>query len=166
MDHAVRDAVAKQINHEFHAAYQYLAMAGHLEVESLDGFGAWMRAQAREEVGHAMRLFDFMVRRGVEVSLADVPGPKAQFGPPLAIFKQALEQEKRVSELIHRLYELAAQEKDYPTQLELQWFIEEQVEEEASVGSIVEQLEMVGDNRAALLMLDQRLGSRSTVEEE
>jgi ferritin len=95
------------------------------------------------------------------VDLADVPGPKASFGTPLSIFQQALDHEKKVTELIHTLYELASTKKDYATQLELQWFIEEQVEEEDSVGAVVEQLDMVGDNRAALLMLDQQLGARS-----
>ena len=164
MDQEVGKVIGAQINHEFQAAYLYLAMAGHFEVESLDGFGKWMRVQAREEVGHGMRLFDFMVRRGILVTLDAVPGPKAKFGSPLAIFRQALANERKVTELISTLYELAARKKDYPTQLELQWFVKEQVEEEASVGNIAEQLDMVGDSRAALLMLDQKLGSRSTVE--
>ena len=164
MDEAVREAIEDQINHEFLAAYLYLAMAGHFEVGGLDGFGAWMRMQAQEEVGHGMRLFDFMVRRGVRVRLADVPGPEAKFGSPLEIFGQALQQEMKVTELINTLYHLAVVKRDYPTQIELQWFIGEQVEEEASVGNIVEQLEMVGDSRAALLMMDQKLGGRSTAE--
>ncbi len=164
MDDSVRDAINKQINHEFQAAYLYLAMAGHFEVESLEGFGKWMRMQAREELEHGMRLFDYMVRRGVEVTLAPVDGPQAKFGSPIDIFKQALDHERKVTELINSLYEVATTKKDYPTQLELQWFIDEQVEEEASLGSVVEQLEMVGDNRAALLMMDERLGGRATTE--
>ena len=164
MDDEVGEAIANQINQEFRAAYLYLAMAGHFELETLDGFGRWMRLQAREEAGHAMRLFDFAVRRGVKVRLLDVPGPTAKLGSPLELFKQALEHEIKVTALINGLYELAALKKDYPTQLELQWFIEEQVEEEASTGKIVEQLEMVGDDRAALLTLDQKLGSRATAE--
>ena len=164
MDDAVRDAINKQINHEFQAAYLYLAMSGHFMVESLEGFGKWMRMQAREELGHGMRLFDYMVRRGVEVTRAPVAGPQAKFGSPIAIFRQALDHERKVTELINSLYEVATTKKDYPTQLELQWFIDEQVEEEASLGSVVEQLEMVGDNRAALLMMDERLGGRATTE--
>lgn len=162
MDDEVRGAIGNQINQEFRAAYLYLAMAAHFEAESLDGFGSWMRLQAQEEVGHAMRLFDFAVRRGGEVGLVDVPAPEAKLGSPLQVFRLALEHEIKVTALINELYELAAAKKDYPTQLELQWFIEEQVEEEASAGKIVEQLEMVGDDRAALLTLDQKLGSRGT----
>ena len=164
MNDAVRGAINKQINHEFQAAYLYLAMAGHFEVENLEGFGKWMRMQAREELEHGIRLFDYMTRRGVEVTLATVAGPRAEFGSPIDIFKQALEHERTVTDLINSLYELAATEKDYPTQLELQWFIDEQVEEEASVGNVVEQLEMAGDSRAALLMLNEKLGSRVTTE--
>jgi len=164
MDDAVRTAIEEQINHEFEAAYLYLAMAAHFEVQSLDGFGMWMRMQAQEEVAHAMRLFDFLVRRGVAAKLSSVPGPVADFGEPLAIFQQALEHERKVTQLIGSLYELAVANKDRATQLELQWFVTEQVEEEASVGNVVEQLQMVGDSRAALLMLDQKLGSRATAE--
>jgi ferritin len=164
MDDAVHKAIEDQIGHEFHAAYLYLAMAGHFEVQGLEGFGRWMRMQAQEEVGHAMRLFDFLVRRGTSVTLKDVPGPASEFGTPLDIFRQALEHEKEVTALINALLDLAVTKKDYPTQLELQWFVTEQVEEEASVGQVVEQLEMVGESRAALLMLDQRLGERSSTD--
>ena len=139
-------------------------MAGHFEVKSLEGFGKWMRMQAREELEHGLRLFDYMVRRGVEVNLSPVGSPQAKFGLPIDIFRQALHHERKVTELINSLYEVATTKTDYPTQLELQWFIDEQVEEAASLGSAVEQLEMVGDNRAALLMMDERLGSRATTE--
>lgn len=161
MDASVRDAINEQINHEFYAAYLYLAMAAHFEAESMDGFGQWMRMQAREEVEHAMRLFDYLLRRGEGVELEAVAKPGASFDSPLTIFRQALEHEKKVTGLINDLYELAVEQNDYPTQLELQWFIDEQVEEEDSVGRVVEQIEMAGDSRAALLMLDQRLGSRT-----
>ena len=164
MDASVKDAINAQINHEFYAAYLYLAMAAHFESESLEGFGQWMRMQAREEVEHAMRLFDYLLRRGEEVELDAVAKPEADFDSPLSIFQQALEHEKKVTGLIDDLYELALEKSDYPTQLELQWFIDEQVEEEESVGRVVEQIEMAGDSRAALLMLDQRLGSRTSHE--
>ena len=160
MKESVRRAINNQINHEFHAAYLYLAMAGHFELESLNGFGQWMRAQAREEVEHAMRLFDFMLQRGERVDLDEIAAPDAEFDSPVSIFRAALEHERKVTGLIHELYELASEEKDYPTRLELQWFIQEQVEEEDSVGSMVAQLEMAGENRAALLMLDRTLGDR------
>ena len=160
MDASVKDALNAQINHEFYAAYLYLAMAAHFEAESLEGFGQWMRMQAKEEVEHAMRLFDYLLRRGEEVELESVGKPEASFDSPLSIFEQALSHEKKVTGLINDLYELAVEKNDYPTQLELQWFIDEQVEEEDSVGRVVEQLEMVGESNAGLFMLDQRLGSR------
>lgn len=162
MDARVRDAINEQINQEFHAAYLYLAMAAHFELQSLDGFGQWMRMQAKEEVTHAMRLFDFLIRRGEEVALDTVSRPESTFESPISIFQQALDHEKKVTAMIDELYGLATEKRDYPTQLELQWFIAEQVEEEDSVGRVVEQLDMAGDSRAALLMLDQELGARSS----
>lgn len=164
MDASVKDAINEQINHEFYAAYLYLSMAAHFETEGFEGFGQWMRMQSREEVEHAMRLFDYLLRRGEEVELDAVARPEASFDSPVSIFRQALEHEKKVTGLINDLYELAVEKSDYPTQLELQWFIDEQVEEEESVGRVVEQLDMAGDSRAALLMLDQKLGARSSAE--
>jgi ferritin len=160
MKESVRRAVNNQINHEFHAAYQYLAMAAHFELESLNGFGFWMRAQAREEVEHAMRLFDFMLQRGAAVDLDEIAAPEVEFDSPLSTFRAALEHERKVTGLIHELHDLASEEHDHATRLELEWFIREQVEEEDSVGTVVEQLEMAGDDRAALLILDRTLGSR------
>ena len=134
-----------------------------------------MRVQAREEVGHgtpgdtgAPLRFHGPAGHPGDVGRCAVAGPRRSSGPPCRpssdLQLQALANERKVTELISTLYELAARKKDYPTQLELQWFVKEQVEEEASVGNIAEQLDMVGDSRAALLMLDQKLGSRSTVE--
>jgi ferritin len=120
-----------------------------------------MRLQAQEELGHAMRLFDFMNNRGAVVRLATIPGPPSEFGPPLPVLEAALAHEKEVSGMIHRLYDLAVQKHDHATQLEHQWFITEQVEEEKSVGTLVDQVRMAGDNEAALLMLDREMGARA-----
>jgi ferritin len=160
MDESVREALNRQIGQEFNAGYIYLAMSAHFERVSLVGFAAWMREQAAEELEHAMKLFDFMNHRGAEVALPGVDAPPAGFGTPLEIFRTALEHEQEVTRLIHDLYDLCADQHDHATQLELNWFITEQVEEEASVGTIVDQLEMAGDNEAAVLMLDRELGAR------
>lgn len=160
MDNAVRDAVNRQIGHEFKAGYLYLGMSAHFERASLLGFASWMRHQAQEEVGHAMRLFDFMNHRGAEVVLGAVDAPPTEFGTPLEIFQAALQHEQEVTRLIHELYDLCVEKHDHATQLELNWFITEQVEEEASVGTVVDQLGMAGDNEAAVLMLDRELGAR------
>lgn len=160
MDTAVRDAINQQIKQEFFAAYLYMAMSAHFSNESLDGFAHWMRLQAREELGHAVRLVDYLLDRGAPVEFPSVEAPPTSFGAPLSIFEAALEHERKVTASINDLYALAIEKQDYPTQLQLQWFINEQVEEEASSGRVVEQLRMAGDDRAALLMMDERLGSR------
>lgn len=160
MDKAVRDGVNRQIGHELKAGYLYLAMSAHFERESLLGFASWMREQAQEELGHAMKLFDFMNHRGAKVDLGAVEAPPSDFGAPLEIFQAALEHEQEVTKLIHELYDLCVENHDHATQLELNWFITEQVEEEASVGTIVDQVRMAGDNEAAILMLDRELGAR------
>ncbi|MBW3533698.1 MAG: ferritin [Gemmatimonadetes bacterium] len=164
MDDAVQDAVNEQIGKEFYAGYLYLAMSAHFERESLLGFARWMRVQAQEELEHAMKLFGFMNQRGATVQLRSVDAPPTGFEAPLSLFEQALEHEREVSRLIHKLYDLAVQKHDHATQLELQWFITEQVEEEANVGTVVDQLRMAGDNEAAILMLDRELGQRTLTE--
>jgi ferritin len=166
MDKAVQDAVNEQIGQEFSAAYLYLAASAHFDREALLGFSKWMRMQAKEELLHAMRLFDFMNDRSANVRLEEVPAAPTRFGTPLSVFQNALANERRVSDLIHELYDLALKKHDHATQLQLQWFITEQVEEEKTIQTIVDQLRMAGDNKAAVLMLDRELGGRTTVARE
>ena len=161
MKQPVQDAVNEQIKHELESAYVYLSMSAHFEVENLTGFAKWMRMQAQEELGHAMRLFDYVNHRGGRVVLQAIEQPPHKFATPLSIFEHALAHEAKVTALIDRLYEAAVQHKDYATQVEMQWFISEQVEEEDTASMIVDQLRMAGDDRAALLMMDQKLGSRA-----
>ncbi len=163
MDEAVQDAVSRQIGQELYAGYFYLAISAHFDRRSLLGFSRWMRMQAQEELTHAMKLLDFMNHRDATPRLEAVPAPPSEFGQPLALFETALAHEQEVSRMIHDLYDLTVKKHDYATQLELQWFITEQVEEEKMVGTIVEQLRMAGDNKAALLMLDRDLGERANV---
>lgn len=162
MDAKVRKLVNEQIAHEFYAAYLYLAMAAHFEEQNFEGFAKWMRLQAKEESGHAMRLFDYLVERGEKVELLKIDQPPAEFGTPLDAFRAALKHEQKVTSLINGIYAAAQKATDYPTQIMLQWFVTEQVEEEESTGKAVVQLEMAGENRAALLMLDHQFGARST----
>ena len=164
MDPNVRTLVNDQIAHEFHAAYLYLAMAAHFEAENYEGFAQWMRMQAREETGHAMRLFEYLVERGERIELKQIDQPPTSFGTPQEVFRAALDHERKVTGLINRIYEAAVGANDYPTQIMLQWFIREQVEEENSTGAAVDQLERAGDNKAALMFLDGKFGSRSTAE--
>ena len=160
LDTEVQAAINDQIRHELQSAYLYLAMCAHFEAANYRGFAHWIRIQAKEELGHAMRLFDFANERGGRVELQALAAPASSFGEPIAIFEAALDHEKKVTALIHKLHETAGARKDYATQVFLQWFISEQVEEEKTASQIVETLKMIGDNRVALYMLDKELGRR------
>jgi ferritin len=157
----VQQALNDQVQKEFHSAYIYLSMAAYFEAENLPGAAHWMRDQAGEEQGHAMKLFDFIIDRGGRVTLQAIDAPPAAFASPLAVFQAAYAHEQKVTQSIHDLYALAIAEGDYPTQVMLQWFIDEQVEEEKTASAIAAQLQMVGDSPAALFMIDRRLAARS-----
>ena len=161
MNTAVQDAFNEQIKHELFSGYLYLSMSAHFDHENLPGFAHWMRLQAQEEVAHAMRLFDHVLRRGGRVELHGIEAPTTDFGPPLSLFESVLEHERAVTGMIHGLFELAGKEGDWAAQQELQWFIGEQVEEEDTASTARDQVRMAGDDQAALLMLDQQFGSRS-----
>jgi ferritin len=160
MSKAMVAGINDQVAKEFYAAYLYLSMAAYCDAKNLAGFAHWMRMQHQEELSHALRLFDFLLERGERVALQGIEKPPTDFGSPLDVMKAALAHEQKVTASINELYELADKEKDYPTQLMLQWFINEQVEEERSVGDIIAQLELAGDSGAALLMMDRQLAGR------
>ncbi|NJD10977.1 MAG: ferritin [Gemmatimonadetes bacterium] len=161
IEQAMQAAINEQIAAELESAYIYLSMSAHFEAENFPGFARWMRLQSQEEVAHAMRLFDYLNERGGRVQLKAIAQPPLEFGAPVSVFEQALGHEQKISSLIDRLYETAKQQHDNPTQVMLQWFIKEQVEEENHVGQVVDQMRLAGDNRAALLFLDGKLGARS-----
>jgi ferritin len=156
----MQDAINEQINKELYSSHVYLSMAAYFEAESLPGFGNWLRIQATEENEHAMKLYDYLLERGGKVELKAVAAPKSDWGSALETVEQVLEHEKFVTKSIHDLYELAVKEKDYPTQVMLHWFIEEQVEEEASATAIVDSMKRIESHQTAILMLDHRLSKR------
>jgi ferritin len=156
----LEEAINDQIKNELYSAYLYLSMSAYLEANNMPGSARWMRLQSEEETSHAMKLFDYMNDRGNRVVLQAIDQPSSEFASVLDIFEKALEHEQKVTGMINRIYELAVKENDYPTQVELQWFITEQVEEEKSAGDIVEQLKMVGEHGPSLMMLDRALGAR------
>lgn len=158
----IQSALNEQIKQEFFASHLYLAMSAYFETISLPGFARWMRAQSDEEREHALKFFDYINDREGSVELQALDQPPGEFQSPLDVFQQALEHERRVSAMIHRIYELAVRENDYPTQTFLQWFIDEQVEEEKNASQVVEQLKLTGGNSAALLMLDRELAARGS----
>ena len=156
----VLDALNEQIKHEFYSSHVYLSVSAYCETAGLPGFAHWFRIQADEEHEHAMKIYDFVLDRGAQPRLLAIDAPPTDFGSPLQIAEKTLEQEQRVTGLIHSLYDLAVKEGDQPAQVMLQWFVTEQVEEEKNATLLVDQLRMVGDNRAALLMLDMEMGKR------
>ena len=153
-------ALNDQVHHEYESAYIYLSMAAHFDAVNLTGFAHWMKMQYEEEIVHTFKFYSFINERGGSVKLQAIAQPPIDFESPLQIFKAALEHEQKITADINALYELALAEKDYPSQSFLKWFIDEQVEEEANAGSIVETLEMLGDAPQALLMLDRELAQR------
>jgi len=157
---SVQNAINEQIKNELYSAYLYLSMSAHFEANNLPGFAKWMRIQSQEELEHALRLFDHLNERGGRVTLSAIPQPNSEWKSTLEVFNQVLEHEQHVTALIHRLYETALAEKDYASQVMLQWFIDEQVEEEKNANEIVEQLKLIDAHGTAVLMLDHRLGKR------
>jgi ferritin len=157
----LQKALNDQIKHELYSSYLYLSMAAHLEATNLPGSARWMRMQSQEETEHALKFFEYILDRGGRVTLQAIDQPPATFGSLLSIFQQALEHEQKVTGLIRELYDTATKENDYATQVMLQWFITEQVEEEKTAGEVVEHLKRIGEQGAALFMMDAHLGQRS-----
>ncbi|MDF1754587.1 MAG: ferritin [Verrucomicrobiales bacterium] len=153
-------ALNSQINQEFSAAYNYLGMASHFEDQNLDGFANWMLLQHDEEQAHGMRLLRYLQDRGGKVQLADIKSPKLDYKNPLEVFQASLLQEQKNTESINQLYELATNLNDHATKSHLQWFLDEQVEEEKSVEDVIGLLERIGDDTAGLLYLNDKLGER------
>jgi ferritin len=154
-------AINAQINKELYSSYLYLSMAAFYESMNLPGFAKWLHIQADEERGHGMKLYQHLVDRGGRVMLEVISAPANEWKSNLEAFKEVQAHEAAVTASINKLYELALQEKDYPAQVMLQWFITEQVEEEKNAAAIVQQLELIDSHGTAVLMLDHQLGKRS-----
>jgi ferritin len=157
----VQTALNDQINAELYSAYLYLAMSNYFVHANLSGMANWMKLQAGEEQMHAMKIYDFVQERNGEVVLAKIDEPQAKWSSPLAAFEDAYKHEQKVSGMINDIATLAMAEKDHATNVFLNWFIEEQVEEEASALEVVDQLKLVKDSPGALFMLDRELGQRT-----
>lgn len=156
----IRKAFNEQINHELFSAYLYYSMAAYFHSIGLDGMAQWMRVQVLEELTHAQKFFDHIVERDGKVELGAIEKPQVEWKSPLDAFQAAYKHEQFITGKINELMKLSQEENDYASQSMLQWFVDEQVEEEASTSKIANQLEMVGDNPNALLMLDKELGTR------
>nr|AGF93472.1 ferritin and Dps [uncultured organism] len=165
MNETIEQALNDQINEELNSYYIYLSMEAYFESESLDGFATWMELQAQEEVEHAMRIFRFLNDRGGRVKLQSIEEPKQDWSSPLEAFEDAYEHEQYITKKINELADLADEHDDKATLNMLDWFIEEQVEEEASTEAIVEKLELVGESGSGLLALDKALAGRQVTDE-
>jgi ferritin len=153
-------ALNKQLNAELYSGYLYLSMNAYFKALNLDGFANWMYYQAQEELTHGMKFYDFINQRGGQVSLAQIEAPPTSWESPLAVFEATLAHEQKVTGLINDLMEVALSERDHATQIFLQWFVSEQVEEEESVGGVLEQLKLMGPAKGGLFMIDRELAKR------
>jgi len=153
-------ALNEQINAEMYSSYLYLAMEAYFQSNSLTGFATWMRGQVQEELFHAMKFYDFVFERGGQVTLQAIKKPDASWKSPLDVFKSVLKHEQHVTSLINDLVDLAMAEKDHATLNFLQWFVAEQVEEEATAGEVVDKLKLIKSDTSGLFLMDAELGKR------
>jgi ferritin len=160
LNEVMQEAINEQINNELFAMYSYLSMSAYCEHKLLRGCAHWMRLQSQEEYTHAMRLYDFLIARQGRVKLRPIAQPQFEFAAVPEVFQKALEQEQVVTGQINSLYELAFNQKAFAALVELEWFINEQVEEEKTARDIVYKFHLVKDDPAALLDLDRELGAR------
>ncbi len=160
---SMEKALNQQINAELSSAYLYLSMSAHFQAMNLKGFANWMRVQAMEEFTHADRLSAYVLDRGGRVQLMAIDSPPLTWESALAVFQDTYRHEQKVTSLINDLVDLAIKEKDHATNNFLQWFVNEQVEEEANAEALVQQLKLTGDAGPGLLMLDRELAQRAFI---
>ena len=160
IDEKMQEALNKQHNAELYSAYLYLSMSAYFQSVNLGGFANWMRVQAKEELAHAMKFYDYVNERGGRVILQPVEEPPSEWDSPLAVFEHVYRHEQKVTGMINKLVDLAVKARDHATNNFLQWFVSEQVEEEASADEVVQKLKLVGDDPSGLFMIDRELAQR------
>ncbi len=156
----VLTSMNNQIMHELYSAYFYLSMSAHCQAANLPSMAAWLNVQAQEEQGHAMKFYQYILDRGGKVSLQAIAQPPVDFASPVAIFQQVYEHEQKVTALINAIYDVAVAQKDVASQIFLQWFITEQVEEEKNASEILDTLNKIGASVGSRYQLDHNLGKR------
>ena len=156
----MQDALNKQVNAELYSAYLYLSMESYFRSKNMNGFANWMRVQTQEEMSHVMKFYDFINDRGGRVKLAGMNAPKTEWNSPIEVFEDTYEHECKVSSLIYDLVDLAAGENNHPAATFLQWFVTEQVEEEANVDDIIQKLKLTEEAKGALFLMDKDMGTR------
>ncbi len=158
----LEEALNEQLNKEMYSAYLYLAMASYFESQVFSGMANWMRTQAKEELGHSMKIYNYIFQRGGTVVLKTIDAPPVSWDSPVVAFEDAYSHEKTITADINQLVNLAISNTDHATVQFLQWFVAEQVEEEATSSSIVHRLKRVGDdNTAGLMIIDRELALRA-----
>ena len=160
LDNQMQEELNQQIQEETYSSYIYLSMAAWLEENGYKGMATWMRVQAREEKIHADIFYNFIMERGGHVQLEAIQAPPDSWANPLELFEAALEHEEHITGRINHMMNVAIEVKDHASAQMLQWFVEEQVEEEANVGEAVQQLSIAGDQANAVLMIDREMGTR------
>ncbi len=153
----------KQVNREFYSAYFYLSMSAHSDFLGLKGFASWFLMKNQEETQHAMKIYKYILERGAQVNLLPVEQPPSSFDNPLSMFEGTLEHEQRVTQQFNELVDTAVAEKDHATHIFLQWFITEQIEEEATVSEIINKIKLVGGKGDGLFMIDNQLAELASV---
>ena len=156
----MQKALNDQLNAELYSAYLYLSMAGYFETIDLKGFAQWMYTQTQEEQFHAMKLHNYVLERGGKVTLGAIDAPSAEWDSPLAVFEATLKHEQKVTGLINDLVYLARDEKDNASEIYLQWYVNEQVEEESNVGTVLGKLKLIKDSPQMLFVMDKEMGLR------
>ncbi len=159
-------ALNEQVNAELFSSYLYLGMSAWFSEKSLNGFASWMRVQAQEEMSHGMKIYDFVLERGGNIQLTAIEKPESEWGSPLEVVQEVANHEAKVTGLINELVDVALEQRDHATNIFLQWFVTEQVEEEASVGDVLERVKMIGDDSAGMFALDMEMAKREFTEDE
>ena len=156
----IEEAVNAQMNREFYSSYLYLSMSAHFESNNLRGFAHWLRIQANEELEHAMKFYDYVNQRGSRPALRQIDAPSSKWKTHTAVFEDAYKHEQKVTKFISELVDLARAEGDHATEVFLQWFVNEQVEEEMNASDIEHKMKLAGDSWGALFVIDSELGKR------
>ncbi len=158
------NAINEQIQFEYYSAFAYKAMQAHFENEDLTGMANWMNIQFQEELSHAEKMFKFVCETGGKVTFMELKAPRNEFSSVLEVFEETLKHEQEVTSRINKLMDLAQEEKNHTAQIFLQWFITEQIEEEANVSHIIAKLKRIGEDGRGLMMIDQELEKRTFVD--
>ena len=157
----IEKALNQQLNQELYAFYVYLSMSAYFESMNLNGFANWMRFQAEEEKNHGLKFYDYILQANGRIDLKQIDAPKKSWKSVQEVFEDTYNHEKKVTESIYDIVDLSISERDHATHNFLQWFVREQVEEEATALKILEKIKLIGDNQGALFILDREMGSRT-----